>query len=69
MGRVLVNKFNSIEIKHIVTSRSMQKRSNFFKLTSLTIADAGLNWSSPALSLTDAITLAAVAAPAAGGWL
>ena len=47
----------------------MQKRSHFFKLTSLTIADAGLNWSLTALSLTDVITLAAVAAPAAGGWL
>ena len=35
--------------------------------TSLTIADAGLNWSSTAFSLTEAKTLAAVAAPTAGG--
>ena len=33
----------------------MKKRLYFFKLTSLIIADAGLNWSSTAFSLTDAI--------------
>lgn len=38
----------------------MQKWMYFFKVTWLTIADAGLNWSSTAFSLKDAICLAAV---------
>ena len=40
-----------------------------YSLTSLTMADAGLNGSATAFSLTEAIIFEAAAAPVVGWWL